>query len=103
MQKDFDDLVRGCRRDAVRYACTIAVTLDEAEDLVQDALIHAWLHFQVYDPERGPFLEWLKALMRQKYSEGQNIPGLRAAGKDDLDSEDVAEHLGRVVDRVFLN
>ena len=38
----------------------------EAEDLLQDTFVKAWLHFDQYNPERGRLFSWLVTIARNK-------------------------------------
>lgn len=45
-----------------RFAVTLS-SLDEADDLVQDALARAWTKRHQFDPERGSLRSWLLAIV----------------------------------------
>jgi RNA polymerase sigma-70 factor, ECF subfamily len=48
------------------------------EDVVQEALVRAWRHRSRFDPDRGPFLSWLLAIVgneaRRASSRGRLFP-----------------------------
>jgi DNA-directed RNA polymerase specialized sigma24 family protein len=56
-----------------RYAATRG-SLQDAEDLVQDALARAWTKRAQFEPERGPMVAWLIAILtdraRQRWRAG---------------------------------
>jgi RNA polymerase sigma-70 factor (ECF subfamily) len=54
----FETLVQGSRRRVYRYAYHLTGNVTEAEDVVQDALVRAWQHFDRYDAARS-FDGWL--------------------------------------------
>jgi RNA polymerase sigma factor (sigma-70 family) len=45
-----------------RFAVTLS-SLDDAEDLVQDALARAWVKRASFDPDRGSLRSWLLAIV----------------------------------------
>jgi RNA polymerase sigma-70 factor (ECF subfamily) len=59
----FDELVRRFQRPIFRF-CWRLVRSTEAEDLVQETFVRAFVHFERFDPER-PVLPWLVAIARR--------------------------------------
>jgi len=59
----FDELVRRFHRAIHRFCWRMLRTAD-AEDVAQDALVRAFVHFERFDPER-PLLPWLIAISRR--------------------------------------
>ena len=59
----------------------------EAEDLLQDTFVKAWLHFDQYDPERGRLFSWLIKIARNKaldYLRQHRIICLTSLPEEDL-------------------
>jgi RNA polymerase sigma-70 factor, ECF subfamily len=56
-----EDLARH-RRTMFRFATTLS-SLDDAEDIVQDALARAWEKRSHYDPAKGSLQSWLLAIV----------------------------------------
>ena len=50
------------RRSMFRFAVTLS-SLDDADDLVQDALARAWTKRAQFDPDRGSQRSWLLAIV----------------------------------------
>jgi RNA polymerase sigma-70 factor (ECF subfamily) len=59
----FDALVGRFHRPVYRF-CWRLVRSPDAEDLAQDTLVRAFVHFERFDPER-PVLPWLIAIARR--------------------------------------
>jgi RNA polymerase sigma-70 factor (ECF subfamily) len=60
--REFANRVQQHSRLLVRLAARIAGP-DRAEDVVQDALLRAWRYRSRYDAGRGPFENWLLAIV----------------------------------------
>jgi RNA polymerase sigma-70 factor, ECF subfamily len=58
----FNALVASAMVPAYRFACSVLLDRQEAEDAVQDAALNAWRHFARYDPDR-PFQTWFFAIV----------------------------------------
>src|SRR5207237_1203481 len=62
IRDEFERLTLRSRADAHRLAFRLVRNAVVAEDIVQDALVSAWLHFSAYDRSR-PFEAWLHRIV----------------------------------------
>jgi len=63
---DFEQLLKPCYTDAVRFARALADSKMSGDDLLQDALIKAWRAFhQLREPER--FKSWLLKIISNRH------------------------------------
>jgi len=60
--EDFDSWVTPWLPDLWRFAVSLS-SLDDADDLVQDALARAWTKRASFDPARGSARSWLLAIV----------------------------------------
>src|SRR5690242_6783033 len=63
--EDFDSWVTPWLPDLWRFAVSLS-SLDDADDLVQDALTRAWTKRAAYDPVRGSARSWLLAIVADR-------------------------------------
>jgi RNA polymerase sigma-70 factor (ECF subfamily) len=63
--EDFDGWVTPWMADVWRFAVSLS-SLDDADDLVQDALARAWVKRAAYDPSRGSPRSWLLAIVADR-------------------------------------
>src|SRR6478672_8865330 len=63
--EDFDGWVTPWLPDIWRFAVSLS-SLDDADDLVQDALARAWAKRASYDPSRGSARSWLLAIVADR-------------------------------------
>lgn len=59
---EFERAVAGLRVTLLRFAVTLT-PIDDAQDLVQDALARAWKMRDRFSPERGSWRSWLLAIV----------------------------------------
>jgi RNA polymerase sigma-70 factor (ECF subfamily) len=57
-RRSFETLFQHSRRSVYRFACHLTGNVTEAEDVVQDAFVRAWQHFDRYDTTHS-FEGWL--------------------------------------------
>jgi RNA polymerase sigma-70 factor (ECF subfamily) len=84
---EFERLVGRARRRAGRFALMLTHNRDDADDLVQDALVRAWRGFDSYCPE-GVFANWVLRIMQRTFIDARrrDNPIRRAASLDALAS-----------------
>ena len=63
--EDFGDWAAPWLPDMWRFAVSLS-SLDDAEDLVQDALARAWVKRTSFDPSRGTARSWLLAIVADR-------------------------------------
>jgi RNA polymerase sigma-70 factor (ECF subfamily) len=51
---------------AMRRFATVLSSIDDAEDLVQDALTRAWFKWEQFNPDRGSSSGWLLAIVADR-------------------------------------
>jgi RNA polymerase sigma-70 factor, ECF subfamily len=61
-QSEFEAVWRRNRRRAVGLAYRMVRSVEDAEDVAQDAAVRAWKHFREYD-RRVPFERWLDRIV----------------------------------------
>jgi RNA polymerase sigma-70 factor (ECF subfamily) len=74
MKKDespevFSELIRRCGEKAYNFAFRLAGNEPDARDLVQEAFVRAYAHFDTYDKTR-PFETWLFRILQNIYLDG---------------------------------
>lgn len=72
----FDNLVRRFHPNAYRFAYRLTKNSSDAHDLVQDAFLKAYLHWDHYDTSR-PFYFWLYQILRRTYLDRKKRPDYR--------------------------
>ena len=65
-QKAFEQLYRRFYAALLGLIDPIINDPVEAQNLVQNTFVNAWLHFNQYDPERGRLISWLLKIARNK-------------------------------------
>jgi RNA polymerase sigma-70 factor (ECF subfamily) len=68
-EKTFEELLREHCEKAYNFAWRLVGNEPDARDLVQDALMKAYSHFQSYDTSR-PFGSWLIKILQNVYLDG---------------------------------
>lgn len=106
-QPDFAATLTEHRRVMFRFAVTLS-SLDDAEDLVQDAMARAWRKRGQFDPDRGSLRSWLLAIVadqaRSRWRRRQPIwepidPDVITASAADELSVDVAREVAALPPR----
>jgi len=85
----FEDLVRRHAADLYRYAFWLARDRQQAEDVVQEALLRAWGGFpRLRDPAAGK--SWMFSIVRNEYyrMKGRNPPMADVVSLDELAAPD---------------
>ena len=102
---DFEQLLKACYNDVVRYSRAMAGSAVDGDDLLQDALIRAWKGFpRLNDPDRFKF--WLLKIIknthfsRSRLQWAKRMFGLEAAGY--LPSTDVLPYEEKELVRMAL-
>lgn len=62
-QSAFGQLIRAFQRRLMRFVFGLLGSFDQAEDVVQEAFVKAWLALDSFDPTR-PFYPWLSVIAR---------------------------------------
>lgn len=85
----FEDLVRRHAADLYRYAFWLARDRQQAEDVVQEALLRAWGGFlRLRDPAAGK--SWMFSIVRNEFyrMKGRNLPLADVVSLDELAAPD---------------
>jgi RNA polymerase sigma-70 factor (ECF subfamily) len=91
--EDFGEWVAPWLPDVWRFAVSLS-SLDDADDLAQDALARAWVKRASFDPSRGSARSWLLAIVADR----ARRRWMRRPRPVLPDPQDVAEPDGRRVD-----
>ncbi|HEY8301499.1 MAG TPA: RNA polymerase sigma factor [Jatrophihabitans sp.] len=91
--EDFGEWVAPWLPDVWRFAVSLS-SLDDADDLVQDALARAWAKRASFDPSRGSARSWLLAIVADR----ARRRWMRRPKPVPVEPSDVAEPDGRRVD-----
>ncbi len=65
----FSELIRQCGEKAYNLAYRLSGNEPDARDLVQEAFVRAYAHFETYD-EKRPFETWLFRILHNIYLDG---------------------------------
>ena len=88
----FEDLVRTHAKDLYRYAYWLARDRQQAEDVVQEALLRGWRAFPRLR-ERAAAKSWLFAIVRREYLRALGSAAPQAESLDGMDLPDERQEL----------
>lgn len=58
----FEEQIRQCEKDIIRFACHITGNMEKAKDLIQEAFLRAYKYRYSYN-DKYPFRNWLYAIL----------------------------------------
>ena len=58
----FEEQIRQCEKDIIRFVCHITGNMDKAKDLIQEAFLRAYKYRYSYN-DKYPFRNWLYAIL----------------------------------------
>lgn len=90
----YEKIVSSHARDIYRFAFRLCGSADRAEDLVQEAMYHAWRSIDsLRDADRARF--WLLGILRNRYKHALRKQGRRIQTvSDDVSLDQVSDHVG---------